>query len=431
MNYPIYYIVMALCLIFSAYFSATETAFSTINRTRLITMAEEEKNKRAAQVLKLADNYDRLLSTILIGNNIVNILLSSLATLLFVDLFKRIVENNADSIGSTVSTIVVTVVVLIFGEISPKSIAKDCPEKFAMFAAPLIRALMVVFTPITFFFAGWKRMLTKLFRLEKNEKMSTDEIRTLVDEIEKGGSIDEEEGTLLRNAIEFTELEAKDILTPRVDLEAFSIDTSKQEIAKMFTETKFSRLLVYEDSIDRIVGVLHQKDFFTEHGISPKSVEELMSEPHFVHPTEKINHLLTELQTMKSHIAVVNDEYGGTMGIVTLEDIIEELVGEIWDEHDEVVEYFKELEEDTELVDCNVSLDDFCEHFDIRAESESSSLGGWVTEMLDKIPEPEDGFIYENLQITVTEVDEQRVTYVMVHRVEIGEDEEEIAEGED
>jgi len=401
-----YIIVMVLCVIMSAYFSATETAFSSLNRTRLKTLAEKE-NKKAELALNLSEKYDKLISTILVGNNIVNILLATIGTLFFVEFVDK-------EMGATISTIVITVVVLIFGEITPKSIAKDAPEKFAMFSVPLIRIFIWILTPVNFLFSLWKKLLNKILKVEEDAKMSQDELLMLVEEVQQEGSIGESEGDLLRNAIEFTDREAEDILTHRVDLEAVSIDDSKEEIAKVFTQSGYSRLLVYEDTIDTIVGVIHQKDFYVGTGITNKSIKQLLSPPLFIHKSEKISDLLTLFQKEKSHIAIVIDEYGGTLGIVTMEDILEELVGEIWDEHDEIVEDFRKITDNSYFVDGNVNIDDFCEFFDIETETDSVSLGGWVMEQLGSVPHKDDNFEYENLEITVTETDAHRVVTVKV-----------------
>ena len=414
-----YIIGMLVCILFSAFFSATETAFSSFNRTRLKTLAEDG-NKRAKLVLSLAAKYDRLISTILIGNNIVNIAVASLGTVLFVSFY--------GDIGATVSTVVVTAVVLIFGEISPKSIAKDFPEKFSMFAAPIIQLFIWVLYPLNFIFSMWKKFINIFFKPKNDDKMSQAELLMLVEEVQEDGSIDKNEGNLLRNAIEFTDLKAEEILTHRVDLEALPITTSKKEIAKMFSTTKFSRLLVYKDDIDDIVGVLHLKDFYTVDGITDKPLDKIITPPIFIHRSEKISNLLKLLQSNKSHIAVVLDEYGGTLGIVTMEDILEELVGEIWDEHDDVTEQFKELSANKYLVDCDVSIDDFARFFDIDVESDSSTVNGWITEKLDKIPVKGDSFVEENLKITVSDTDAHRVKFAVAERIpEKEEDDEENA----
>ena len=396
---------MVICVILSGYFSATETAFSSVNRTRLKAMAEKG-DKKAELALKLAEDYDKLISTILIGNNVVNIALASIGTLFFVDLL--------GDRGATVSTAVITVVVLIFGEITPKSIAKDYPEKFAMFSAPFINMLIVLLTPLNFLFGLWKKLVGMIVKGEEDAGMSQEELLLLVEEVQQDGAIDESEGELLRNAIEFGDLEARDILTHRVDLEAVPTDATKEEVAALFTESRFSRLLVYEDSIDKIVGVIHQKDFYTGTGIVDAPLKEIMTEPLYIHQTEKVDDLLQLLRTNKSHMAIVIDEYGGTMGIVTMEDILEELVGEIWDEHDEIEEPIRKIDDSTYILDGSVTLDDFCDHFDVKSDSDSVSLGGWVMDQMECIPDEGDSFQYENLTITVSKTDDHRVEEVTV-----------------
>ena len=415
MNYPVYIIAMLACVIGSAYFSATETAFSSLNKTRIKTLAEDG-HKRAKLVLKLSNDYDRLISTILIGNNIVNILAASLGTLMFVKLL-------GEDIGATVSTVVVTVVVLIFGEISPKSIAKDFPEKFAMFSAPIIQFLIWILTPLNFLFWLWKKFLSLFLKKKDDEKLSQAELLMFVEEVQEGGSIDTNEGHLLRNAIEFGDLKAEDILTHRVDLEALPVDATPEEVAEQFENSKFSRLPVYKEDIDHIVGILHLKDFYGINGITTQPISEIMTPPLFIHRTEKISDLLKQLQTTKSHTAVVVDEYGGTLGIVTMEDILEELVGDIWDEHDDVLEDVRNIGYDTYRVNCSMSMDDFCQQFDIDARSESSTVNGWISEQLDKIPEKGDKFSYKNLDITVTDIDSHRPLFVSVHVNPVEEDE--------
>jgi len=400
-------IALAVLILMSGYFSATETAFLSCNKTRLRTMAEKG-NKRAALVNRLNENYDRLLSTILIGNNIVNLAAASIGTVLFVRLY--------GDIGATVSTAVITVLVLIFGEITPKNVAKDCPEKLAMFSAPIIRVLIWIFTPLNFLFGLWKKLISKVLHLESDSKMSQEELLMLVEEVREGGTIDSEEGDLLKNAIEFNDMRAEDILTHRVDLEAVDIESTKEEIAEVFTQSKFARLPVYEDSIDNIIGILNMKDFYDGTGITAKSIRDIMTKPLFVLKSEKIDELLKLLQETKSQMAVILDEYGGTLGIVTLEDILEELVGEIWDEHDEVTEEYIPIGENRWRVDCSVNLDDFCDFFGIETDSTTISLGGWVMEQLGKVPEAGDSFEFECLSVSVVETDGQRVTFIDVEK---------------
>ncbi|MBO5742915.1 MAG: HlyC/CorC family transporter, partial [Clostridia bacterium] len=394
---------------------ATETAFSSLNKIRLKNMASEG-NKKAKLALDLAGDYDRLLSTILVGNNIVNIAATSLATVVFIDIY--------GNIGATISTVIMTVLVLIFGEISPKSMSKEAPESFSMFSAPILRVFMTVLAPINFIFSLWKKLLSKIIKVDEDRKMTQDELMVLVDEVTQDGSIDEDEGKLLRSAIEFTERCAEDILTPRIDLEAVPADVTKEEVALLFQESRFSRLLVYEDTIDDIIGVIHLKDFYTEKGITGRKLSEVMTEPVFVPKSIMISDLLKYLQKNKSHIAVVSDDYGGTLGIVTMEDILEELVGEIWDEHDEVVETFTKIDERKYKVLCNTDLETFLKFFDISYDEENSSVNGWVMEELGKIPEVGDKFSYENLDVTVTETDDRRVVEIEVVVNEILEEEE-------
>lgn len=408
-------IAMLICIILSAYFSATETAFSSLNKTR-IKVLMEKGSKKANLTYKLVENYDKLISTVLIGNNIVNIAVSSIATLLFVQIL--------GNIGATVSTVVITIVVLIFGEITPKSVAKDYPEKFAMFSAPFINFLILAFTPLNFLFSAWKKLVSKLFKSGDDMKMSQEELLMMLEEAEQEGGLNENEGELLRNAVEFGDLVVKDILTHRVDLEAVSIDATKKEIAAVFTESHFSRLLVYENSIDNIVGVLHLKDFYKGTGITDAPVRKIMTPPLFIHQTEKVDKLLQMLQSSKSHMAVVIDEYGGTLGVVTMEDILEELVGEIWDEHDEVENPIQKVDAQTYIVDGAVTLDDFCASLDMEIESDSVSVGGWIMEELGRIPDEGDSFQYKNLTVTVTKTEEHRVESVTVALNEIKSEKE-------
>ena len=416
-------IVIVVLVLMSGYFSATETAFSSLNKTRLKTLIEKG-NKRAALTLALSEKYDNLLSTILIGNNIVNIAMSSISTLLFLDLL--------GDMGASVSTAVITVVVLIFGEISPKSIAKECPEKFAMFSAPIINFILIVLTPFNFLFAQWKKLLAKLFSLDNDTKMSQEELLMLVEEVQQDGSIDKTEGELLKNAIEFGDLEAKDILTHRLDLAAVAVTDSKEEIAKVFLESKFSRILVYDDSIDNIIGVLHHKDFYTESGVTDADIRDIMTPPIFVIKEVKIDLVLRELQKKKSHLAVVLDEYGGTYGVITMEDILDELVGELWTEPEENNENFKKLSDDLYRILASIDLDEFCEYFEIEIESDMVSFSGWITDRLEKIPTTGDQFEYEGMVIRVLSTDSHRVSEVEVRLTEDfrkeKEDEQENAE---
>ncbi len=397
--------MMAVCLLLSAYFSATETAFSSANTTRLKTLAEKGSGN-AALALKLLEQYDRLLSTILIGNNIVNIATASIGTVLFV-------RHYGDA-GATISTVVVTVVVLIFGEISPKSIAKDCAEKCAMLSAPILRVLIWVLMPLNLLFSLWKKLLNKVFRLSGESKMSQEELLMLVDEVQQEGSIDRDEGELLKNAIGFSEQEAQDILIHRVDLAALPVTAGKEEVAALFTQTKYSRLLVYDGSIDHILGTVHQKDFYVGCGVTDKPLRDIIAPPVFALENEPIRLLLKKLQQAKTHVAVVVDEYGGTCGIVTMEDILEELVGEIWDEHDEEEVFLRKLGPDTYAVDAAMDLADFAAYFHLKTDSEMVSVSGWVMEQFGRVPEAGDSFTCGDLRVQVTRVENHRIEEIRV-----------------
>ena len=398
-------IMMAVCLLLSAYFSATETAFSSANTTRLKTLAEKGSGN-AALALKLLEQYDRLLSTILIGNNIVNIATASIGTVLFV-------RHYGDA-GATISTVVVTVVVLIFGEISPKSIAKDCAERCAMLSAPILRVLIWVLMPLNLLFSLWKKLLNKVFRLSGESKMSQEELLMLVDEVQQEGSIDRDEGELLKNAIGFSEQEAQDILIHRVDLAALPVTAGKEEVAALFTQTKYSRLLVYDGSIDHILGTVHQKDFYVGCGVTDKPLRDIIAPPVFALENEPIRLLLKKLQQAKTHVAVVVDEYGGTCGIVTMEDILEELVGEIWDEHDEEEVFLRKLGPDTYAVDAAMDLADFAAYFHLKTDSEMVSVSGWVMEQFGRVPEAGDSFTCGDLRVQVTRVENHRIEEIRV-----------------
>ena len=404
-----YIVIMLVCLIMSAYFSATETAFLSMNKTKMKTLAEKG-DRGAALACKLEERYDKLISTILIGNNIVNIALASIGTVMF--------TRELGDIGATVSTVVVTIVVLIFGEISPKSIAKDCAEKFACFSAPIIQAIIWFFTPLCAVFSLWKKLLSKLFHLQPSNKMSQEELLMMVDEVQQDGSIDENEGGLLKNAIEFSEQEARDILIHRVDLAALPVDADKNRIAEMFNETKYSRLLIYQDTIDNILGTLHQKDFYVGTGVTDKPIREILSPTIFVLENEPISLILKKLQRAKTHVAVVIDEYGGTCGIVTMEDILEELVGEIWDEHDEEEVLLRRIAPNAYIVDAAMNFADFADQLGLKTDSEMVSVSGWVMEYFGRVPQVGDAFDCENLHVQVTKVDNHRVDKIKVTLVQ-------------
>lgn len=413
-------LVALVCMVvMSAYFSATETAFSALNRVRLKNKADNG-NKRAVLTLKLAEDYDRLLSTILIGNNIVNITATTLATLIFVKLLGEVS-------GPTVSTVVLTIVILIFGEISPKSLAKENAEAFAMFSAPILRVLMGILRPVNFLFAQWKRLLSKIFRKGEDEGITDEELITMVEQAEDEGGLDQHESELIRSAIEFGDMEVQEILTPRVDVVGVEDTATMDELAAHFAENGYSRLPVYHEDIDDIIGVIHEKDFHAAryHGVN--DLKGMMGSVLYTTGNTKIGELLRILQKEKGHMVVVVDEYGGTEGICTLEDIVEELVGEIWDEHDEVVEEFKKQEDGSYVISCSADLTDLYDLFAITGDCDANTVSGWVMEQIGRIPEEGDNFIADGLDVTVTKVDHRRVMEIKV--IVLGEEEETKDEG--
>ena len=404
-------IIIILCVILSGYFSATETAFSSINRVRLKNQAEKG-DKRAEQVLRLAEDYDSLLSTILVGNNIVNIGCSSLATILFVKLL-------GEEAGAGMSTLVTTVV------ISPKSIAKESPEAFARFSAPIIGGLCVVLTPVNWLFSQWKKLLSRVFKTSDDQKITQEELVTIVEEAQQEGSIDSDEGTLLRSALNFHDLEVGDILTPRIDVEGISVDSTQEEAARIFADTGFSRLPVYEESLDHIVGILYHKDFFNQIYGTGEEIRSVIRPVVFVTESAKIDDLMQELKKRKLHIAVVLDEFGGTVGIVTLEDILEELVGEIWDEHDEVVQAVEQVSEREYRISGRASVKKLFELLGANPDTDVSTVGGWVMEQLKRIPVEGDSFVYEGARMVVLEMDEKRIETIRLILPEECKEEEE------
>ncbi len=408
--------IVFACVVMSAYFSATETAFSTLNKIRIKTMAEDG-NRRAERVYKLTENFDALLSTILIGNNIVNILASSLSTILFIGW----IEGN-ESLATTLSTIVLTIVVLIFGEISPKSIAKESSEKFAMFSAPIISFLMIIFTPLNFLFKQWKKLLSKLFKAEEDTGITEEELISIIEEAEEDGNFEKNETDLIKSAIEFNELEVGDIFTPRIDITAVKKEAEFDEIREVFKTSGYSRVPVYVDDLDNIVGILYYKDFFTK---DFENIESIIKPVIFVTKTRNVNELMNELQEKKLHLAVVTDEYGSTAGIVTLEDILEEIVGDIWDEHDNVEIEIREVGENKYILSGKASISKVFDELDIDTEPESLTVNGWAMDALGRIPVAGDQFEADGLQAKVLRMNGRRIDNLMVIKIEPKDEDEE------
>mgnify|MGYP001067705055 FL=1 len=402
-------VTLLILVAMSAYFSATETAYTSLNRIRLKTRADNG-SRRAARTLELAEEYDKLLTTILIGNNIVNITATTVATVLCTKWFHQY--------GPTVSTVALTVIILIFGEVTPKSMSKERPEDFAMFAQPLLKLFMVVLTPLNFLFTQWKKLMSKVFRPKGDDGITEEELVGMVDQAQTEGGLDEHESDLIRNAIEFNDLEVSEILTPRVDLTAADEDSSMEDLAALFAETGYSRIPLYHETVDNIVGVIHEKDFYAARYRGETMLSNIKSPVFYTTGNTRVFELLRILQKNKAHMAVVVDEYGGTEGIVTLEDILEELVGEIWDEHDEVIEIFQKQPDGSYLIACSADLDDMYDLFQVKGTCGAATVSGWVLEQVGKVPEVGDHFRAEGLDVTVTKVEHRRVLEIQVRVLE-------------
>ena len=410
--------IIIACVLFSAYFSATETAFSTFNRIRVKNLAEKG-NKKASLAIKLSDNYDTLITTVLIGNNIVNTLSAALGTLVFVDLLK-----GDQELGTTVSTVVLTFAVLIFGEISPKTIAKRRPEAFVLFSAPIINFMRIIFAPLTFIFKKWQNLLAKMFKQDEDAGMTEEELVSIIEEAEESGDIDESESELIKSAIEFNDLEVGDIFTPRIDIIALPADAQRETVEKQFTDSGYSRIPVYEGDLDNIVGILYHKDYYMTDFDKSHPITEILKPVIFVTKTQKINDVLKDLQEKQLHLAIVTDEYGSTAGIVTLEDIIEEIVGEIWDEHDERIEEIKEIGEKEYIISGKANLEKVFDMFDIDEQPEVLTVNGWAMMILGRIPQEGDAFEQCGLSVEVLKMNGRRIENLHITDVRVDEEEE-------
>ena len=423
--------IILFCIVLSAFFSATETAFTTCNRIKIKGLAEKG-NKKAITVLKLSDNFDTLISTILIGNNIVNILSASLATVFFTRLFLDIDKIN-DDMSATISTIVMTIVVLVFGEITPKSIVKHIPEKYCMFAAPLINALTIIFKPLTYIFKLWQNLLAKMFKDEDEQGITEEDLISIIEEAEEEGDLGEDESTLIKSAIEFNELEVGDIFTPRIDITAIESSATKDEVAEVFSESGYSRLPIYENDLDNVMGIVYYKDFFTTAHKTDVPIADIIKPVMYVTKTQKISDVLKDLQEKQLHMAIVTDEYGSTAGIVTLEDILEEIVGEIWDEHDEIVEEIKKVSDNEYIVSGMANLDKLFDELDLTTEEESdiTTVNGWAMDKLGGIPEEGEAFSAYGLSVTVLKMDGRRIENLQIIDQRENEAESEVSTEED
>ena len=412
------WVALVILVGFSAFFSASETAFSSLNQIRLKSRAEDGDSS-AARVLNMAEQYDKLLSTILIGNNIVNIAAASIGTILFTQML------GAER-GATVSTIVLTIIVLIFGEVTPKSLAKEMPEKVATAVSPFLVLLLALMTPLTWLFTQWKKLLGHFVHSGEADTITEGELMTMVSEAENDGELTDRESELIRSAIEFDDVEVEEILTPRVDVVAVEDDIPLEELAQTFAESGYSRLPVYHGTIDNIIGVVHEKDFYIARLKKATKIDDLVVPTLYTTGSTQISQLLRTLREQHHHMAVVVDEYGGTEGIITLEDILEELVGEIWDEHDEVTEDFRKQSDGSWLVSGSASVDDLYEELDLPEEEDidSNTVNGLVQEKTCHLPKVGDRFTLGEYDGVVTRTAKRRVTEVRLTPAAPAEDAE-------
>jgi len=410
-------LILLVLIVLSAFFSASETALTSCSKLRLKKLAKNG-NERANKVLKLIDSYDETLSTILIGNNIVNIAAASISAAVCTAYF------GAE--GLAAATIITAIVVIIFGELLPKSAAKDLPEKFALFCAPLLSFLVLILTPLNFFFKTAKAFLTKVLKRNTSRGLTEDELLLMVDEVENDGAINKEDSELIKSAIEFSDIRVREIMTPRVDAVTIDIADGNQEALKTFVSHGFSRLPVYKEDDDKMIGIIHAKDFFTAYINNPDfKLERIVKDIAYVHSSTKISLVMKTLQDQKVEMAMVVDSYGTIRGLVTTEDIVEELVGEIWDEHDKVISAFHKVGKDKYLVSCNSnlqnpSLNDLFKYLELdidRYGLENNSISGWVVETLGDIPHKGDSFNCKDLHITVNKTNKNRVLEILIDKV--------------
>jgi CBS domain containing-hemolysin-like protein len=392
-------------LIFSACFSASETAFSTVSRVRLKTLSDAG-SKRAKRAYAIAENYEKTITTILIGNNIVNILSASIGTVIFTGLFG---EN-----GVGISTVVMTVLVLIFGEVLPKTYAKTFSERTSLHFASFLTVMIWIFTPLSFLFGMIQKGVVKLAGKSDSPSITEDELKIIVGEIEDEGVLEEQESRLVRSALEFDDITAEKILIPRTKVAAVERNEDVEKIRQIFIDERYSRLPVYEESIDNIVGILHEKDFFglLLGGTPIKSIDGLIQKALFVTEMTHISEVLSLMQKTKIHMAVVKDQYGGTGGILTLEDIIEELVGEIYDESDEIIPSVVKISDNVYDVAADLNFEDFLEQVGLPVnliESEVVTIGGWAMELFGKIPEKGEVITENIFTVTVLESNNQKI----------------------
>ena len=401
---------IVLCVLFSAYFSASETAYNSVNKVRMKNL-DEKGNISARRVLKLLDRYEKLLSTILVGNNMVNVAATSVATMLCVRMW------GSDR-GSALATVISTLVLLFFGEITPKTLAIGSADSFAMFSASSLEFFMVILTPLTALLGLWQKLLRKIFKPKDDSAVTDEEILTIVKTAEEEGEIDKQESALITNSIDFNETLTEDILTPRVDIEAVELHCTKKEVMEIFARTGLSRIPVYDRDIDHIIGVLYVKDFYNRIYGNEGTVRSIIRPVVFTTEHRPIGELFRELQMKKIHMAIVLDEYGGTLGIVTMEDILEELVGEIWDEHEEAEPEIRKASDGVYYVSGSMNLEKFFEKIgqEYSDDEDSITVSGWLVDQAGHLPRSGETIEVpeHHLKVDIMEVNERRVEQVRV-----------------
>ena len=416
------YILICLCLLCSAFFSGTEIAYTSLNKLKLRQDGENPKGV-ARLVHYIYNHYDRALSTLLIGNNLVNIAATSLATVLAVRLADSMAGKISGEEASTIVTVVMTVLILIVGEITPKMIARRCSDAIAKISAWPLLILMILLFPAVLVTTGIVNLCSKLWTPKDGRKVTIteEELENILDTAEDEGVIDEAETELLQSALEFTDMDAGDILTPRIDVVGFEINDSIDDILRVINETQFSRYPVYERTIDHVVGILFIKHLL--HALMDNkevSLRDLMMDPVYIPKSMKLDDIMNEFRSRQTHMAVVADEYGGISGIVTMEDVLEQLVGEIWDENDDIVSEWQQISEDRYEASGDMNLSDFFDNLDLdeeQLETDCATLGGWATENIGAMPVPFDAFDYQEYTILVMHVnDNHRITRLLILR---------------
>ena len=423
MNNIMQYIAILLLIICSAFFSATEIAYASVNSARLKSKRQEKDTLSLSLASRIVDNYHTTLSAILIGNNLANTASSAIATLIVMQLEPP----------SWVATVVMTIAVLIFGEITPKVLAKQMAEQFCLITAVPIYILSVILSPISWMINGFVKLCSFLWKsnIADTDAVSEDDFENIIDIVEDEGVLDEEQCDLLQNALDFDEVLAYEIITPRVDMDALDIRDPYEVNVRKINDCIYSRMPVFEDTPDNIIGILHLNRFYKEFVAKERvNIREMLLDVTFVHKTMPLPDVLEKMKETKTHMVVVLDEYGGTLGIVTMEDVLEQLVGEIFDESDEFEREFVCIDETHFEADGDMRIYDFFDEFDIDVEDEESmedtaTLGGWVISMLDGEINEGDSFTFENLRFTVKKADEKRIEKIEVEELPKPEEDDE------